>query len=92
MKISHTRAMIRAALDGRLANVSTEPDPIFGVHVPVMCPDVPNEVLKPRNTWKNQNAYDEKARHLAKLFRDNFEQFAAGVSDEVKAAGPAPAP
>ena len=92
MKIAHTRAMVRAALDGRLANVSTEPDPIFGVHVPVMCPDVPNEVLKPRNTWKNPNAYDEKARHLAKLFRDNFEQFAAGVSDEVKAAGPASAP
>ena len=92
MKIAHTRAMIRAALDGRLANVSTEPDPIFGIHVPVMCPDVPNEVLKPRNTWKNPTAYDEKARHLAKLFRDNFEQFAAGVSDEVKAAGPATAP
>ncbi|MBO0724840.1 MAG: phosphoenolpyruvate carboxykinase [Blastocatellia bacterium] len=92
MKIAHTRAMVRAALDGRLANVSTEPDPIFGIHVPVMCPDVPNEVLKPRNTWKNPNAYDEKARQLAKLFRENFEQFAAGVSDEVKAAGPVAAP
>jgi phosphoenolpyruvate carboxykinase (ATP) len=88
MKIAYTRAMVRAALDGRLTNVSTEPDRIFGVHVPVMCPDVPNEVLKPRNTWKNPGAYDEKARLLAKLFRENFEQFAAGVSDEVKGAGP----
>ena len=88
MKIAHTRAMVRAALDGRLVNVPTEPDPIFGVNVPTSCPDVPSEVLKPRNTWKNPNAYDDKARHLAKLFRDNFEQFAAGVSDEVKASGP----
>jgi phosphoenolpyruvate carboxykinase (ATP) len=90
MKIAYTRAMVRAALDGRLANVATEPDAIFGVHVPVSCPDAPNEVLKPRRTWKNPNAYDDKARHLAKLFRDNFEQFTAGVSDEVRAAGPLP--
>ncbi len=88
MKIAYTRAMVRAALDGRLANVATEPDSIFGVHVPVSCPDVPNEVLKPRNTWKDPKAYDEKARYLAKLFSENFKQFADGVSDEVKASGP----
>jgi phosphoenolpyruvate carboxykinase (ATP) len=88
MKIAHTRAMVRAALDGRLANVATEPDPIFGVHVPTDCPDVPAEVLKPRNTWQDANAYDAKAKHLAKLFNENFQQFAAGVSDEVKASGP----
>jgi phosphoenolpyruvate carboxykinase (ATP) len=88
MKIQYTRAMVRAALDGRLTSVATDPDPIFGVHVPVSCPDVPAEVLKPRNTWKNPNAYDEKAHHLANLFHDNFEQFAAGLSDEVKASGP----
>ncbi|MCI0661611.1 MAG: phosphoenolpyruvate carboxykinase (ATP), partial [Acidobacteria bacterium] len=88
MKIAYTRAMVRAALDGRLANVPTEPDPIFGVHIPTSVPDVPGEVLKPRNTWKNPSAYDEKARSLAKLFKENFEQFASGVSDEVKASGP----
>ena len=88
MKISYTRAMVRAALNGSLAQVPTEPDPIFGVHVPTHCPDVPPEVLKPRNTWKNPAAYDEKARHLAQLFRKNFEQFASGVSDEVKAVAP----
>lgn len=88
MKIAYTRAMVRAALDGRLESIKTEPDPIFGVHVPTSCPDVPVEVLKPRNTWKNTDAYDEKARHLAKLFKENFEQFAAGVSDEVRASGP----
>jgi phosphoenolpyruvate carboxykinase (ATP) len=88
MKIAYTRAMVRAALNGSLAQVATAPDSIFGVQVPMSCPDVPAEVLKPRNTWKNPAAYDEKARHLAKLFQDNFAQFAAGVSDEVKAAGP----
>lgn len=88
MKIAHTRAMVRAALDGRLAEVATEADPIFGVHVPVSCPDVPNEVLKPRNTWSNPAVYDEKAKHLAGLFQENFTQFADGVSDEVKESGP----
>jgi phosphoenolpyruvate carboxykinase (ATP) len=87
MKIAYTRAMVRAALNGSLAQIATEVDPVFGVHVPVSCPDVPGEVLKPRNTWRDPRAYDEKAQHLAGLFRKNFEQFADGVSDEVKAAG-----
>ncbi len=87
MKIAHTRAMVRAALNGSLAQIACEVDPVFGVHVPVSCPDVPSEVLKPRNTWRDAHAYDEKAQHLAGLFRKNFEQFADGVSDEVKAAG-----
>jgi phosphoenolpyruvate carboxykinase (ATP) len=88
MKIAYTRAMVHAALDGRLAAVAVESDPIFGVQVPTSCPDVPTEALKPRNTWKNTSAYDEKARHLARLFHENFEQFSAGVSDEVKESGP----
>jgi len=88
MKIGHTRAMVRAALSGGLAQIETRPDPIFGVHVPVSCPDVPSEVLQPRNTWKDPRDYDEKARHLARLFKENFEQYASGVSDEVKASGP----
>jgi phosphoenolpyruvate carboxykinase (ATP) len=88
MKIAHTRAMVRAALNGTLAGVETEADPVFGVQVPTACPDVPAEVLKPRNTWASKQAYDEKAQHLARLFRQNFEQFADGVTDEVKASGP----
>jgi len=88
MKIAYTRAMVRAALSGCLAKIETRPDPIFGVHVPVSCPDVPNDVLQPRTTWKDPSRYDEKARVLARLFRENFEQFASGVSDEVKACGP----
>ncbi|MFN0119686.1 MAG: phosphoenolpyruvate carboxykinase [Blastocatellia bacterium] len=88
MKIAHTRAMVRAALDGRLAGVETRPDPVFGVHIPVSCPDVPAEALLPRNTWPDPAAYDEQARRLAGLFRDNFRQFESGVSDEVRASGP----
>lgn len=87
MSIAHTRAMVRAALNGSLATIATEPDPVFGVHVPVSCPDVPAEVLKPRNTWANPAAYDEKARFLSGLFKANFEQFADGVSEEVRSAG-----
>jgi phosphoenolpyruvate carboxykinase (ATP) len=88
MKIAYTRAMVRAALDGSLRDVPTAPDPIFGVGVPASCPNVPNEVLQPRNTWQNPQAYDQMAKHLATLFNDNFKQFESGVSEAVKAAGP----
>jgi phosphoenolpyruvate carboxykinase (ATP) len=88
MKIGLTRAMVRAALNGSLANVPTEQDPIFGLHVPTSCPDVPNEVLNPRNTWKDKSAYDAKAKELAERFKKNFEQFAASAAPEVRNAGP----
>jgi phosphoenolpyruvate carboxykinase (ATP) len=88
MRIADTRAMVRAALNGTLAEIPTAADPIFGVHVPQSCPDVSSEVLRPRNTWANPKAYDEKARHLARLFNANFKQFADGVSEKVRAAGP----
>lgn len=88
MKISHTRAMIRGILNGDLANVETKPDPIFGVNVPVSCPDVPTEVLQPRNTWSDKSAYDEKARDLARRFNENFKKYESGVSEAVRAVGP----
>jgi phosphoenolpyruvate carboxykinase (ATP) len=88
MKIAYTRAMVHAALDGSLADVPTEPDPIFSVHVPVSCPHVPPEILKPRNTWADQDAYDAKARDLAARFEKNFAQFAEMAKPEVRAAGP----
>ena len=88
MKIAHTRAMIRAALDGSLADVATRQDPVFGFHVPTSCPGVPAEVLDPRGTWKDVAAYDAKSRDLAELFKRNFEQFAPSVSPDVRAAGP----
>ena len=88
MKIKHTRAMIRAILNGSLAQVETRPDPVFGVHVPTSCPDVPSEVLEPRGTWKDAASYDEKAKDLARRFNENFKKYEAGVSAEVRAAAP----
>jgi phosphoenolpyruvate carboxykinase (ATP) len=89
MKIGYTRAMIRAILTGTLASVETQPDPVFGLNIPVSCPDVPPEVLIPRNTWKDKDAYDEKARDLARRFNENFKKYADGVSEGVRAVAPA---
>ncbi|HEX8073024.1 MAG TPA: phosphoenolpyruvate carboxykinase [Pyrinomonadaceae bacterium] len=88
MKIAHTRAMIRAILNGSLAAVETQPDPVFGVHVPTSCPGVPAEVLTPRNTWPDAEAYDRKARELARRFNDNFKKYESGVTEAVRAAAP----
>ncbi|MFL6256610.1 MAG: phosphoenolpyruvate carboxykinase [Pyrinomonadaceae bacterium] len=88
MKIKHTRAMIRAILNGSLAQVETRPDPVFGVHVPTSCPDVPSEVLEPRGTWNDAARYDERAQDLARRFNENFKKYEAGVSPEVRAAAP----
>jgi phosphoenolpyruvate carboxykinase (ATP) len=88
MSIAYTRAMVSAALNGSLAKVETRPDPIFGIHVPVSCPNVPPDVLWPRNTWSDKDAYDEAARNLARRFQQNFEKFADQVTAEVRNAGP----
>jgi phosphoenolpyruvate carboxykinase (ATP) len=88
MPIRHTRAMVAAVLGGTLKDVPTEVDPIFGVHMPVACPGVPPEVLRPRSTWSDKGAYDAKARELAQRFQDNFKQFAGVVEPAVRAAGP----
>ncbi len=88
MSISHTRAMVTAALDGTLAQAPTTIDPTFGFEVPTSCPGVPSEVLQPRNTWADKDAYDAAARNLAQRFKDNFAKFADQVADEVRNAGP----
>ena len=88
MKIRYTRAMIRAILNGSLAQTETKPDPIFGVNVPVSCPDVPSEVLQPRNTWEDKDAYDRQAADLARRFNENFKKYEAGVSEAVRAVAP----
>jgi len=88
LKLAYTRAMITGILSGALQEVPTEHDPVFGVHVPVACQGVPPEVLQPRNTWADKDAYDAKARELAHAFRQNFEQYAGLVDPLVAAAGP----
>lgn len=88
MKIGYTRAMVHAALKGALDDVPTTPDPNFGIAVPATCPDVPADVLNPRHTWDNKDAYDAQARKLAGMFVENFRAFADQVPAEVRAAGP----
>ena len=91
IKLAYTRALVRAALSGALDGVALTPDPTFGVLVPASCPDVPIDILQPRNAWKNPAEYDSRARHLARLFHDNFHQFTADAGDDVRQAGPKPA-
>lgn len=88
MKIRYTRAMVNAALSGELKNVEYATDPIFGVQVPTSCPNVPPEVLIPRNTWADPAAYDVQAKKLAQMFNENFKEFAEEVSPEILAAAP----
>jgi phosphoenolpyruvate carboxykinase (ATP) len=88
MKLSHTRAMVRAVLSGELDHVKTHADPVFGLHIPQSVPGVPDEVLDPRSTWSDPAAYDTAAAKLAGMFRENFGKFADGVSEAVRNAGP----
>ncbi len=88
MNIAHTRSMVRAALDGRLRAIPTRLDPNFGVEVPLECPDVPASFLDPRSTWADAIDYDRQAQRLAAMFASNFEAYADGVSEGIRAAGP----
>jgi phosphoenolpyruvate carboxykinase (ATP) len=88
MKLSHTRAMVNSLLRGELHDAKLETDPIFGLSVPVQIKDVPADVLKPRETWPDKKAYDEQAKKLASMFRENFAKFEKFVPESVKNAGP----
>jgi phosphoenolpyruvate carboxykinase (ATP) len=88
MKLSYTRAMITAALKGELNQVNYETHPIFGLKYITSCPDVPAEILNPRNTWADKNLYDEKANDLAKQFIKNFEKFAPTAHADTLHAAP----
>ncbi|QOY33763.1 phosphoenolpyruvate carboxykinase (ATP) [Anaerobacillus isosaccharinicus] len=87
MNLAYTRAMVQAALLGELNSVETIVDPIFGLNIPARCPGVPDEVLQPKETWADKEAYDVKAKDLAGKFQENFKKF-ANVSDEILNAGP----
>jgi phosphoenolpyruvate carboxykinase (ATP) len=84
MAIAHTRAMVNAAIEGRIPN-EYETERFFGLSVPTSVPGVPNEVLNPRNAWADKAAYDEQARKLSQLFYDNFKRFVPHVSEAVLA-------
>ncbi len=88
IKLSYTRSMITAALNGQLANASYETIPIFGLQIPLSCDNVPNDVLNPRNTWTDKDAHDDKATHLAKAFIENFSSYEDKASEEILEASP----
>src|SRR3954463_2098460 len=88
ISLKNTRAIIDAIHDGSLAKAPTVKDPVFGFDVVTDCPNVPAEILIPRNAWSDQAAYDATAKKLAGLFNKNFETYAGGASAEVKAAAP----
>lgn len=87
MKLSYTRAMVKAALEGKLKEVQYTQHPIFKVAVPMTVPNVPSEILNPENTWIDKEEYKSKARELATKFSVNFSKF-KGISECIKKAGP----
>ena len=88
VELAFTRSMIKAALTGALNKVEYVEHPIFQLAVPQSCPDVPNAILNPRDTWRNEENYDKVATNLANLFIKNFEQFKGHASEEIFNAGP----
>jgi phosphoenolpyruvate carboxykinase (ATP) len=88
MKLKFTRAMITAALEGKLDDVAYEKHDVFGLEIPTSCENVPTELLNPRNTWKDKAAYDQKANELAEKFVANFEKFKEFANEEILAASP----
>lgn len=88
MKLAYTRAMITAALENKLDTVNYIKDPVFGVLIPENVPNVPSELLIPRNTWKDGAAYDKKAMELAQGFVNNFQRFADFATPEMLSAAP----
>ncbi len=88
ISLPYTRAMVNAALNGELDVVEYLQDPVFGLQVPASCPGVPDEVLQPRGTWGDVQAYDQQAQQLARMYVDNFKQFELEVPESVRAAAP----
>ncbi|MDG5787765.1 phosphoenolpyruvate carboxykinase (ATP) [Evansella sp. AB-P1] len=87
INLSHTRAMIQAALQGELKSMETVVDPIFRLRIPLHCPGVPDELLQPRKTWNSEREYEKKARQLANKFNENFKKF-NDLSSTFFSAGP----
>ncbi|MCG9791606.1 phosphoenolpyruvate carboxykinase (ATP) [Flavobacterium algicola] len=88
MKLKYTRAMIDAALHGELDAVAYKNHPVFGVAIPQSCPNVPEEILNPRDTWADKELYDEKAKELAGKFEVNFKQFSSYANEEILTGAP----
>ena len=88
ISLKYTRAMITSILNGELDNVDFTTHEVFGLHMPTSCPNVPSEILNPKNTWVDKNAYNSKANELANAFNKNFAQFADNANNEILDAAP----
>ena len=88
MPIGATRAMLHAALSGRLEQVAFRTDPVFDIDIPVRVPGVDAKLLDPRSTWRDPAAFDAQATRLAQMFVENFAQFEATVGSDIARAGP----
>jgi phosphoenolpyruvate carboxykinase (ATP) len=88
ISIKHTRNLLNAALNGLLDGVAFYRDPVFGFDVPKSCPEVPDHVMYPAQSWPDQAQYDQRYRSLAARFIENFKKFAPDVAPEVAEAGP----
>jgi phosphoenolpyruvate carboxykinase (ATP) len=86
--LPHTREMVRAAIAGKLDGVQTRTDSVFGLNMPTSVPGVPEDILDPCKTWPDKDAYNEHARKLAALFKENFSKFEGEVEEDVRRAGP----
>ena len=88
INLKYTRAMISAVLNGSLKNTSYQNHAVFGLAMPSQCEGVPSEILNPKNTWSNKQAYDETANSLAQKFLTNFESFHEFANDEILSGAP----
>ena len=88
MKLKFTRAMITAALNGTLEKAEYKHDDVFNVDVPQSCPEVPDEIMNPRDTWADKAAYDESAKKLAGMFQANFAKKYPNMPKHIVDAGP----
>lgn len=88
ISLKFTRAMVQAAIQGKLDHQTYAPHPYFGTLMPKACPDVPQEILDPRNTWEDKAAYDKQAERLVELFIENFEPYRAAASEAIRNASP----
>lgn len=88
IRLRYSRSIVRAIYEQRLLNSPTKTDPVFGFEIVLNCPDVPGEVMEPRELWSNKSAYDVQAKKLANMFVDNFKAYASEADDAVLAAAP----
>lgn len=88
MSLKHTRRLVNTILDGELDSVDYQEEPFFGLMIPTSAPDVPAQILNPRDTWADKAAYDKRATELAHMFQQNFRKYADRASEEIRAGGP----